>query len=286
VQRGGTGPWIPATAGMKVYVNDAIKASGSVANAVQLEYYGNDSSTPVAAVKIAEGQVVLLPPGNAPNPYLRFSITPYSSTSQPGDIVYFDHYSSPSGGQSLAQMDVIMSTVAVVHVSDTQFEVIGNSTQATVYTFSGTVQLSDSAGTSTMTVGANQTATMAAGGPLSAPAAFDPTSINQWWSTATTKPSGTSGIVSSLEDLLGGNTLYLVLIAVVAVVVLGLLATRRRGGAKQEVRNGTTITQTVNVLPPPPPKAAAKDIKYCQACGTTNAISAKVCRSCGRKFSG
>jgi hypothetical protein len=261
---------------MKLYPGDAIRSSGNGIPGVELSYYGNKSYLPVLGIAIGEGQVVLMAPGSEPNSPLKFALNSDPANPSAGEIVYFRR------PMSLSEMDLIMQA-AIIRDTDTEFEVIGNSTRVTVYVFNGSVQLSNPAGTSTVTVGANQTATMATGGLVAGPTAFDPTTVDHWWTAAMTSSSDTS--INWLSEFLSGYKFYIVAIVIVAVVTLGLIATRRRGGGGQAAPSGRSITQTVNVLPPPPPKAEAKTTKYCQTCGVANAASAEFCRSCGRRFS-
>jgi hypothetical protein len=294
VQRGGTGPWILIEPFMEIYPGDAIKSSrGSVSNTgIWVDYFNSEGGR-VYGMALDDGAVVLLgalPPSNPYGALGAVDVSPDPTIPESRFDVYFE--SSPQIGRWDIQVPV-----GVIHDADNAFELIGNSSETTVYLFNGTLEVSDLTGNNTVTVGANQTVTMAAGGLITAPTAFDPTTVDQWWTavmpsssntstgTSTVTSTNTSANAFSMRNLLSGNTLYVVLIVVIAIVVLGLIMTRRRGGGGQAPPKGMSITQTVNVLPPPSAKAEVKTTKYCQACGTANAASAQFCRSCGKRFS-
>jgi hypothetical protein len=182
VQRGGSGPWIPAENNMTLHPFDAIKAgtgAGVTSHSVEIDYYAPNSSFPISVpmfgMVLGGGEVVLLTAKDV----VSCLVATNSITGHPADIIHFS--SSGSHGPfvvELGQMNMMLT------VSDTEFELVGNSSETTLYTFNGTVEVTDLTGNNTLTVGANQTTTIAIGGLTTGLTAFDPTTMDQWWTTA------------------------------------------------------------------------------------------------------
>jgi hypothetical protein len=110
----------------------------------------------------------------------------------------------------------------------TQFEVIVTDDGTTVNTFEGTVEVYDINGTNSVLVNANQTTTVPNGGAPSTPVTFNPSTVDQWW---TSFPAvSDSGIFTFI--------IIAVIVIVIVVVAVGVFAVSRR----KKMR-----------LPPPPP---------------------------------
>ncbi|MGD0978796.1 MAG: hypothetical protein ABR962_06595 [Candidatus Bathyarchaeia archaeon] len=182
VQRGASGPWIPAENNMVIHPADAIKAGTGAAvttNSLKIDYYAPNSpypiSVPMFGIVFREGVVVLL----TAKDIVSCTVATNSITGPYMGIMHFS--SSQSHNPLVLEMDQ-MNTMFTI--TDTDFELVGNSSETTLYTFNGTVQVSDLTGNNTFTVGANQTATIATGGVTTGPTAFDPTTVDQWWTSA------------------------------------------------------------------------------------------------------
>jgi hypothetical protein len=215
---------------MKVYPGDVLKASGSANQAVSVTYQSDQTSCfpPGLGIgmSLGQGEVVLLPPGGGACPTARFSLSPNPDNPQVGELVYFNR------PHSFGEMDVF-TPLSTINDENTEFEVVGNSTVTTVYVFNGSVQFSNLAWTSNVTVRSSQTATMAMAGLATSPTAFDPTTVNHWWkaSTASTSSSNGGGVPEFPYQ-------FVTAAAFTAILVLSYLVVRSRALPRAPVATG------------------------------------------------
>jgi hypothetical protein len=182
IQRGGIGNWIRAEKGMQIYPNDAIK----VPHIDKIPVIYEDTVTITCSsdyldlfgIVLGEGEVVFKVSQTDINAPIRVNVKPDTESSQPGDVIYFHglYENHPSVNIYTDQAEVVDH--------ETDFELLGNTTATTLYTFGGAVKISDLNQTSTVTVGANQMSTVFAGKTPANPISFDPATVQKWWSLA------------------------------------------------------------------------------------------------------
>jgi len=191
VQRGGTGPWLPATTGMMLNPFDAVKTVGRpTLNHARLVFGDNrtilNNNLPRAyQVDIGGGQIVLL-------------------SSQDVSKMGFPDLSIPKPEPTLDEENIVFSSLlphppmtittpdGIIHDSQTEFQIIVNSSGTTVYTFTGSVTLSDLSGNNIVEVRANQVASVKQGDAPSTPLSFNPNNVDRSWvDSAYPQPSPT-----------------------------------------------------------------------------------------------
>jgi hypothetical protein len=251
VQRGGVGSWIPATKGMLVYPFDAIKTNGLPGQNWVNIIFSNENATALGQdindykVELGDGTIILLSSEKVSNMITasRLSI-PKPTYAEPQTLLYV--------GDSRPQHIPfrIETPDAIISDTETEFQVIVNSTGTTVYTLEGTVEVSDLDGLNTVQIDAGQTITLHNGVPIGVPIAFNVNSIDKWWTTtsiATQTPTGTPSNLGSTDsplqifDML--PLLGVVAVIILVVVVVGVVWSKRR----------KKTTQTDYLPPPPPP---------------------------------
>jgi hypothetical protein len=206
VQRGGEGSWIPATPGMLISPGDAVNVKENTVAQGQVVFrptnfaviaFQNSSSTnnveplpTIYQVSLGQGTIVLLSSEQVAkivgHPMLSISKPsfpaqkPTAAIPEPGSLwsgtrVHFTTKVQQYTGLGVATPDALISD------KQTEFQIIVDSSGTTVYTFSGTVTMSDLSGGNTVEVRESQTISMRQGGAPSAPMSFDQNNFDRSW---------------------------------------------------------------------------------------------------------
>jgi hypothetical protein len=252
VQRGGIGAWIPATKGMLVFPLDAIKTSGSPRESWVNIVFGNENASALGQdvndyiVKLGEGTIVLLSSEKVSNMVSVSRLHVPKPTSPEAQTLIYIGDSQP---QHIPFR--IETPDALISDSQTEFEIIVNSSGTSVFTIDGAVQVSDLNEFYTVQVDAGKTITLQNGESPGALTSFNVNSLNNWWTTApvatnepTNSPS-TLGITNSTSTSLPILPFLGVITAIILalIVVVVVLSKKRK----------KTITQEEYLPPPPPP---------------------------------
>jgi hypothetical protein len=259
VKQGDLGSWIPAQAGMAIGVDYQIKATTPVPGVIQsveVKVYPPNTQTPVPSsetplltMNLRSGNVKFIKNEflSATKVQCTFDATPIDTNNMNTNLRVL---TMPRLG--IDRDNMILLYHALYHDIDTDFELIGNASQTTVYTFEGNVEVSDDQNITTVEVAANHAETATTSGIISQPTSFDPTSIDRWWIitptstitstlTNTPKPTGSTNNTISIGNMLPVLT---VIAAVILAIIVAIVVLR-----KKRPKN---ITQE-NYPPPPPP---------------------------------
>ncbi len=188
--------------------------------------------------------------------------------------------STSSGTSQTGKHPVIQTPHATVTPDGTEFEVAVSDTATTVRTFSGTVSVYDVNRQGIVSVGAGQTTTVMQGGLPSIPIAFDPNSVDAWWSNVSPQPSTSTELPSeyptstplettSSSFFLNSITAIVIVVIAIAVIVptVVVLALRKN-------RNNSNLRRPLTLVSYCPtcrqPLALSRDnygpYEYCPTC--------------------
>jgi hypothetical protein len=252
IQRGGTGPWIPATKEMKLYPYDAIKVGNNIESFVCIGFE-NSSLPEEYRVYIGNNTTVLLSSEDARQlRVLRPEVLSISDFDK--ELLSRLHIFSAEFYKH-SQITIITPD-SIIKDTQTEFDILVSHNSTIVGTYEGTVEVSDLNNTQTVTVASNQISTVMEGQVPSQPLQFDSTQIDKWWETANSLDSNTPVISPDLDqnNHLNGiiNSLFPFIVVVVGIVIVVLVFAflRRR---RKNVRNLDSKDQDLIVLPPPPP---------------------------------
>lgn len=238
VKLAGSSDWVPTQIGMVLHVGDSVRAVGNqYDNVVKLHHTADAISSSDKQVLIRGGCTVELKSYQSEHP------TGYRSDLLEWAVIKgvgFMRSASPGLQPTLPDFEVKTPHARITEVH-TMFEVIVSDAGTTVNVIEGTVQVSDLNGNNTVNVNANQTTTVLAGGVPTTPTSFDPATVDDWWTTILTSPSGSSDSLNSILPFLVG-----IITIIVVAVTLGVLITKRR-------RKQIAPHPTAGTPPPPPP---------------------------------
>jgi hypothetical protein len=246
VLRAGSTAWIPAATGMVLHEGDKIRTMGDPSkNRALLHYTGSvqAQSHYEGADIYVEGDDSLTIKNYSEYHHELTSMEIYHLLCDLEDGSFFVQTFRSETSQTspdIEHTDAYLEIVTLcAHILDkgTQFEVIVTDDGTTVNTFEGTVEVYDINGTSSVLVNANQTTTVPNGGVPSTPVAFDPSTVNQWWTSFPAMSD--SGIFTVI--------IIAVIVIVIVTVALGVFAVSRRKKTR---------------LPPPQPPPPPPQLKY------------------------